>query len=227
MHGRAETIEGERRVLVWDLPTRLFHWALVGAVCVSVGTGLSRHMTWHLRSGFVALALVSFRLIWGLFGSESARFTRFLRSPAAAVRHLRHLMRAEPDDEVTHNAAGGWMVMALLVIVLAQALTGLGANDGVMTSGPLADVVGDDWSDTLTHWHAAILKPLLLIAAGIHVLAVLLYFLAKGQDLITPMLTGRKILPAAIRQPAMRSTALALVLFAAIAAGVWYLSTLS
>jgi cytochrome b len=225
MHGRTEIIEGKRPIPVWDLPTRLFHWVLVAAICVSVGTGLTGHMTWHLRSGFVVLALVVFRLLWGLFGSESARFSRFLRSPGAAWRHLRHVMRAEPDHETTHNPAGGWMVLLLLLIVLAQALTGLCANDGVMTGGPLADLVGEDWSDTLTHWHAVIIKPLLFIAIGVHVLAVLLYFLAKGHDLITPMLTGRKTLPASVRPPAMRHPLLALVLFAAIAAGVWYLST--
>jgi cytochrome b len=134
-------------------------------------------------------------------------------------------MRPEPDHETTHNPAGGWMVLLLLLIVLAQALTGLCANDGVMTSGPLADLVGEDWSDTLTHWHAVIIKPLLFIVIGVHVLAVLLYFLAKGQDLITPMLTGRKTLPASVRAPAIRHPLLALALFAAIAAGVWYLST--
>lgn len=227
MHGQAEAIASQRRILVWDLPTRLFHWALVAAVSVSVGTGLSRHMTWHLRSGFLALALVLFRVLWGLFGSESARFARFLRSPATALRHLRGMMRAEPDHDAGHNPAGGWMVLALLLIVLAEALTGLCATDGIMTSGPLADLVGDSWSDTLTHWHAAILKPLLFAAVGVHVLAVLLYFLAKGQDLVLPMITGRKILPMTVREPAMRSKLLALVLFAAIAAGVWYLSTFS
>lgn len=225
MHGQTAGLVGARRVLVWDLPTRLFHWSLAAAVCVSVGTGLTSHMTWHLRSGYAVLTLVVFRLLWGLFGSESARFARFLRSPAAALRHLRHLMRAEPDHETTHNPAGGWMVLVLLLIVLAQALTGLCANDGVMTAGPLANVVGDDWSDTLTHWHAAILKPLLFIAVGAHMFAVLLYFLAKGQDLVLPMITGRKSLPATVRPPAMRHPMLALVLLAAIAVGVWYLSS--
>jgi cytochrome b len=231
MHGRTEAVGqasavgASRRTLVWDLPTRLFHWMLVVSVGVCIGTGLSHHMTWHLRTGYAALALVLFRLIWGFLGSESARFACFLRAPATALAHLRGFMRAEPDHEAGHNPAGGWMVLVLLLIVLAEAVSGLGANDGVMTGGPLADTVGDAWSDRLTHWHTAILKPLLLAAIGVHVLAVLIYFLAKGQDLVLPMITGRKTLPAAVREPAMRSPLLALALFAAVAAAVWYLST--
>jgi hypothetical protein len=95
-----------RRIRGWDLPTRLFHQSLLASVRVYVGTRLSHHMTWHLRTGHTALALVLFRLIWGILGSESPRFARFVRSPATALAHLRGFMRAEPDHEAGHNPPG-------------------------------------------------------------------------------------------------------------------------
>ena len=104
-----------RSVRVWDLPTRLFHWLTVPLVA---GAWATQRLNWidlHVRLGETLLALVLFRLMWGCVGSETARFRRFLAPPAAAWRHLRHLLRREPDLQVGHNAAGGWMVLLLLV----------------------------------------------------------------------------------------------------------------
>ena len=105
---------------VWDLPTRLFHWALVLLVLACYLTVRFDKLAWHMLCGEAVAALLLWRILWGLFGSETARFRHFLASPIAAVRHLLHFTRKEPDTQIGHNAAGGWMVLVLLAVLLAQ-----------------------------------------------------------------------------------------------------------
>jgi cytochrome b len=201
---------------VWDAPTRLFHWAIVLLVGFS---WFSMHESWmdlHFLSGYAILALLLFRLIWGFVGSDTARFGRFLASPMAALRHLAHIHRREPDAEAGHNAAGGWMVLLMLALLLVQTVTGLLANDDVMTDGPLVPLVGKSWSDWFTNIHG-INFTLIEIAVGLHVLAVLTYALLKRQDLVRPMVTGRKRLPAALAAPRMASLWLAIPVLAVAA----------
>jgi cytochrome b len=207
-----------RLVKVWDAPTRLFHWV----VAVLVGfSWFSMHESWmqlHFLSGYTILTLLLFRLVWGFVGSDTARFGRFLKSPVAALRHLRRIGRREPDREIGHNAAGGWMVLVLLALLLVQTLTGLCANDDIMNQGPLADLVGKSWSNRLSNIHS-INFTLIEIAIALHVLAVLAYAVLKRQDLVRPMVTGRKRLPAGMRGPWIASPWLAIPLLA-LAAGV-------
>ena len=208
-------------VRVWDLPTRLFHWTLVLLVGFSWLSQELDWMDWHKRSGYAVLTLLVFRLAWGIVGSETARFSKFLASPRAALRHLVHLPRREPDHEVGHNAAGGWMVLGMLALLAVQVVTGLYANDDVLTEGPLAQSVDKSTSDWLSHIHVVNFK-LIEIAVAAHILAVLTYAVVKRHDLVRPMLTGRKRLPAALGAPRMASPWLALVL-AVVAAGVaWW-----
>jgi cytochrome b len=207
---------------VWDAPTRLFHWGIVLLVGFSWLSAELNWMDWHLRSGYAILTLLLFRLAWGFLGSETARFTQFLASPRLAVRHLAHLTRREPDHQVGHNAAGGWMVLLMLVLLLVQAGTGLCANDDVLTEGPFAQDVGKAMSDRLSHIHSVNFT-LIQIAAALHILAVLTYALAKRHNLVRPMLTGRKRLPAGLPAPRMRSPWLALVLVVVAAGAVTWL----
>ncbi len=209
-----------RWVRVWDAPTRLFHWSVVLLLITSWTTQEQGWMGLHLLSGYTLGALLLFRLLWGLFGSETARFRRFLRSPLEGLRHLRHFGRREPDTEVGHNAAGGWMVLALLGLLAAQVLTGLCANDDVLTQGPLADRVGKDWSDWLTGLHGRVFL-VIEFAVLLHVLAVLAYAAVRGHDLVRPMLTGWKHLPQETRPPVLRSSWLALLLLALAAGTAW------
>jgi cytochrome b len=208
-------------VRVWDLPTRLFHWVLVLLVGFSWLSQELNWMGWHKRSGYAVMTLLLFRLGWGFFGSETARFSRFLASPRAAVLHLLHLPRREPDHEVGHNAAGGWMVLGMLVLLAVQVGTGLYANDDVLTEGPLAETVGKSTSDWLSHIHVLNFK-LIEIAVAAHVLAVLTYAVVKRHDLVRPMLTGRKRLPATLRAPVMVSSWVALALVVVAAWVVWW-----
>ena len=209
-------------VRVWDLPTRLFHWALVLLVG-SVGCAPRLNwMDWHLLSGYTILALLLFRLAWGFVGSETARFRHFLASPFAALRHLAHLPKREPDHQVGHNAAGGWMVLGLLLLLGVQAGTGLFSNDDALTEGPLADNVDKSTSDWLSHIHRVNFT-LIELAVAAHIIAVLTYAVLKRHDLVRPMLTGRKRLPADLPPPRMASLWLALVLIVAAAGVVTWL----
>src|SRR5215213_870886 len=127
---------------VWDLPIRLFHWTIAILVLVSWGSQELGWMQIHFYSGYLTLSLLLFRLVWGFIGSDTARFRSFLRSPLAGLHHLTQITRREPDTEIGHNAAGGWMVLVLLALLAAQATTGLFSNDDIMLEGPLARWAG-------------------------------------------------------------------------------------
>ena len=168
-------------------------------------------MDWHVRIGETLLALLLFRLLWGWFGSETARFQSFLVSPAVALRHLRHMFHREADLQVGHNPAGGWMVLLLLALMLAETLSGIYVNNDVADKGPFTDWIPASIANAITALHA-ILWNALLAAVALHVLAIALYAVAKGQNLLLPMLTGRKRLPAHITTPRRATGLLALFL---------------
>lgn len=203
---------------VWDAPVRLFHWAIVVLVCFSWGSAQWGYMDWHKLSGYAILTLLLFRIVWGFVGSDTARFGGFLKSPLAALQHLSHLTRREADREIGHNAAGGWMVLVLLGLLLVQAATGMASNDDVDIEGPYARLVGKEWSDWASHIHSLTFT-LIEIAVAAHVLAVLAYAVLKGQNLVRPMITGKKRLPGNMRAPRMMSPVLAGVVLL-VAAGV-------
>jgi cytochrome b len=192
-----------RRIKVWDLPVRLFHWVLVVLLFCSWATQEWDHMNWHVWSGYSILTLLLFRVVWGFVGSDTARFGRFLRSPLAALQHLAHLGRREPDREIGHNAAGGWMVLVMLALIGVQVGTGLFANDlddGGDTEGPLMHLVGKDFSNWLDHIHSLNFK-LIEAVVVLHVLAIVVYAVLKRHDLVRPMVTGTKLMPTDVAAP--------------------------
>lgn len=189
-----------RPVLVWDAPVRLFHWLVVVLVAAAYVTEKLNRIDWHVWIGEALLALVIFRLLWGCFGSETARFRRFVASPAAAVRHLRHLFRREPDVQVGHNPAGGWMVLLLLALLLAETLSGLYVNNDIADQGPLSQLVPAWLANAISALHGLVWD-VLLAAVALHVLVIALYAVAKGHHLLRPMLTGYKRLPSSIDAP--------------------------
>jgi cytochrome b len=212
---------------VWDLPVRLFHWTLVILIFVSWLTQELGRMDLHKLCGYTIMALLLFRLAWGFVGSDTARFSKFLRSPLAAFRHLGQLHRREPDTEIGHNAAGGWMVLVMLGMLAVQVGSGLFSNDDVLTEGPLAHFVSKETSDWLSHVHSVNFK-LIEAVIVLHVLAIATYALLKGHNLVRPMITGKKRMPGATRAPRMASPLLAIVILAiaggAVAAMVRWLS---
>lgn len=216
---------GGRWVKVWDAPVRLFHWAIVALVCTSYATAKMGRIDWHFLSGYAILTLVLFRIAWGLAGSETARFSHFVRGPRAALGHLREVLGRQAPHEAGHNAAGGLMVALLLGLLLFQAGTGLFSNDGLMEEGPLAHLAEGAWSDRISGWHAFAFN-LILAAVALHVAAVLAYAVVLRQDLVRPMVTGWKRLPATIPAPRMAPAARAIGLALAAAGAVWLISRL-
>ncbi|WP_374488045.1 cytochrome b/b6 domain-containing protein [Zoogloea sp.] len=175
-----------RKHPIWDLPLRLFHWLLVASVGFAYVSGHlgGNLIEWHARAGFAIIGLVSFRLVWGLVGSPTARFSHFVRGPAAIRAYLRGEWRG-----VGHNPLGALSVLALLALVASQAGSGLFSNDDIAYQGPLAEWVGKEASDRFHSWHA-LLQQGLLVLIGLHVGAVLFYLLVKRENLIRPMITG-------------------------------------
>jgi cytochrome b len=198
-------------VLVWDWPVRVFHWATAALLPALYLTWRWNWMEWHALAGDALLALLLFRLLWGFFGSDTARFSRFLASPPIALRHLAHLSRDEPAIRAGHNPAGGWMVAAMLALLLAQTLTGLYVQNDVANEGPLTELVPAGIANAITALHA-ILWNVLLVLVGLHLLAIMVYAVVLRQDLVRPMLSGRKLLPASAPAPRIAGSVLALLL---------------
>jgi cytochrome b len=202
---------------VWDLPTRLFHWLLVLLIPASYVTAKLNKMDLHMALGHAMLALLLFRWMWGVVGSDTAKFAGFLASPLAAFRHLARIGKREPDMEVGHNAAGGWMVLAMLVLLSAHVGAGLCASDGGGSEGPLAKYVGNAWSNRLSQMHEITFK-LILVAIAVHVLAISAYAVLKRQNLVRPMISGKKRLPAATPAPRQVGPVMAIAILVAAAA---------
>jgi cytochrome b len=205
-------------VLVWDLPIRLYHWLAVVLVPAAYLTWRLNWMNWHAWVGDALLALLLFRVLWGFFGSETARFSRFMASPRKAAQHLAHILCRDRDLQAGHNPAGGWMVVLLLALLLGQALTGLYVDNDVANEGLLTELSPARIANMMTALHDVFLWDALLAAAALHVLAILVYRLAKGHNLLLPMINGRKSLPDSVPAPHMARPTRALLLLACAAA---------
>jgi cytochrome b len=204
---------GTRRVPVWDLPTRVFHWAIVALVIALYVSQRVNRMDLHVAAGETLLALLIFRILWGFCGAETALFRCIASSPGSALRHLFHLARREPDRTVGHNPAGAWMVFVLLGLLLGETLSGLYTNNDVANDGPFTEIVPAPVANAISDLHT-ILWDMLLGAIALHLMAVLAYFILKRQNLVGPMLTGAKRLPRDVPVPRFASLALALLLAA-------------
>ena len=177
----------------WDLPVRIFHWLLVLLVFSQIVTASigGNAMQVHAFGGYAILALVWFRILWGFLGGTRARFSDFVRGPVAVIRYAKSILWGPLPAHRGHNPLGGWSVLAMLGSLLVQGATGLFANDDVMMEGPLAKHVSDRTSELATAIHDVNAVVLLTLAA-VHIVAVLFYLLAKKENLIAPMITGRK-----------------------------------
>ncbi len=177
-------------VRVWDVPTRLFHWIVVVLIAISWFSADYEYLSVHFWSGTILLTMLVFRIVWGIIGSSTARFSNFVVHPRRAVEYLARQTGSKPLY-AGHNPAGGWMVIALIGALFCQALLGLFANNDAQFSGPLADLTSKDLSDRLSELHGAGFNVLLLLI-WLHVAAVFYYWAVKGENLVTPMFTGMK-----------------------------------
>ncbi len=195
-----------QRILVWDLPTRIFHWSL--ALCFA-GAWLTseseRQQLLHFLFGYSLFGLIAFRLVWGLVGTRYARFAQFVRGPGAVLHYLRALWQRRAEDGVGHNPAGAVAIVLLLALGLGTALTGW-----LMASGRAGDA--------LEEVHEA-LATAMLVLVGVHVLGVIVSSVLHRKNLVRAMVTGYQPgLPAqGIRSGAV---AVGLVLAAALG-GFW------
>ena len=224
----AEASNNLYKVRVWDLPTRVFHWTL--ALCI-VGLIISGNvggnaMVWHFRVGLLVLALLLFRLVWGLVGGHWSRFAAFIYSPASVVNYI--LGKGKPEHAVGHSPTGAGSVFALLAILLAQVGSGLISDDEISSAGPLTRFVSTATVNLATNYHTNIGKWIILALVVVHIAAIMFYLLRK-QNLIKPMLHGDKQLT--IAMPASRDDATsrlgALVIFAVCVGFVVWLNRLA
>ena len=189
---------GENRVAVkvWDLPVRLFHWIITVLFVFQLVTGKigGELMPWHKLSGYTILTLVVFRILWGFAGSTHARFASFMAGPRATWRFAVRLFSRQAVPQLGHNPLGGWSVMAMVVTLAVQGVSGLFANDGVAHEGPLSPLVSIDVSNFMTEIHDQNLK-LVAVLVAIHVLAVIFHLVVKKDELVVPMFTGVKHVP--------------------------------
>ncbi len=214
----------DQGVKTWDLPVRLFHWALVLLVIAQLASASigGNAMEYHALGGYSILALIVFRILWGFFGGTHARFRDFVRGPGAVIRYAKSLFGSQHTTHRGHNPLGGWSVLAMLASLLLQAGTGLFANDDVMMEGPLAKHVSGRVSEIATAIHD-VNAAILLTLIAIHIVAVLFYLMAKKENLIVPMITGRKRATGADQPARHGSLGLGAALLACGAAAVYLL----
>jgi len=179
-------------IIVWDLPTRLFHWTLVVLITLQYLSGefglLS--MEWHYWLGYATLALIVFRVLWGFAGSQTSRFSAFVRGPREVVRYARASLHGRADAIVGHNPLGGWSVLLMLTSIVVQSVSGLFSSDDLVESGPFAAQVSDATIKWMTRIHN-INRYVLLLLIVLHITAVLLHWAMRRENLVAPMLHGR------------------------------------
>jgi cytochrome b len=210
--------------LIWDLPVRLFHWLLVALIVTSWYTAeVSGNMSLHLLSGQAILALILFRIVWGFIGPRYARLRTMLYSPAEIARYARAIFARHPSGYAGHNPVGGLSVLAMLLAVTVQVVSGLFATDDDFFAGPLNRFISGTSGSAVTELHEANFNVVLALII-LHVAAVLYYVLIKRENLISAMLHGRKpgdrLTEQGIENSYIGRAALVLAAAAAIAYGV-------
>jgi cytochrome b len=211
---------GKRWIKLWDLPLRLVHWSLVVLLAALWWTWKSGRTELHEKLGYVTLGILLFRIYWGLFGSSTARFSHFVKGPRAIANYL----RGESPANVGHNPLGALSVLALLGLMIVETGFGLFTQDvDGIEAGSLATYVSYETSDWARGWHSLLFN-VILAAVAVHVLAILFYLLVKRDNLVSPMVTGRKTVEEDVEMPKMGSIANALIGIAISAAIAWFVS---
>jgi cytochrome b len=209
-----------RRIALWDLPLRIFHWSLLAAVSTAIVTGLlgGSWMPVHGKAGLTIAGLLAFRVIWGFVGSTHSRFASFVPTPGKLLNYVRGRWLG-----VGHNPLGALSVLALLGLLSVQVGTGLVGNDDIAFTGPLASLVDEALSTRLTGLHHQ-LATVLYVLLGLHVAAIAFYGHVKKHKLVKPMVTGWKDVDEQVGPP-RRARPRALVAALLIAFGAVYLAS--
>ena len=209
-----------RRIILWDVPVRLIHWALVVLLAALWWTWRIGRTEFHEQLGYVTLGVLLFRLYWGVFGSATARFGQFVKGP----REIAAYLRGRSSPQVGHNPIGALSVLLLLGAMLIEVGVGLFAQDlDGIEAGSLAQYVSYDTAEAARAWHALLFNMILAIVA-LHVLAILFYLVVRQDNLVGPMITGRKGFAEEVEPPAMAPLARALIGVVLAAALSWWVS---
>lgn len=200
--------------VLWDLPVRIFHWLIVVCIGLAWWSGEQGVNDVHEWAGYALIVLVVSRIIWGFVGSEHARFSDFVRGPSALLRYL----RGEGSPTPGHNPLGALSVLALLLLMLVQAVTGLFNSDDILFSGPLYHAADGDLRDTLGLIHEVAFD-LLLALIALHVLVVCYHQWVKKDGMISAMFRGRS--GNKVGRSAPRQSWKALLIVALVAAALW------
>ena len=193
------------RVRVWDLPTRVFHWALALCLVGLLVTGNvgGEAMVFHFRLGHAVLALLLFRIVWGLVGGRWSRFRSFLYTPRELLADMRG--KGRTSGRVGHSPSGALSVFALLALLIAQVMSGLFSNDEIAFSGPLSHLASNAFVALATGYHTSVGKWVLLALVLVHLIAIA-YYTRRRHRLVSAMVHGDKELAPAT--PASRDDAL-------------------
>ncbi len=215
------------KVRVWDLPTRIFHWLLVaGIIGLAITSTVGGNaMVWHLRLGYAVLALLLFRIVWGLVGGRWSRFGAFAYTPQSVIDYLKG--KSKPEHRVGHSPIGAVSVFAMLGFLVLQVGSGLVSDDEIAFAGPLTRFVSNSTVSLATSYHADIGKWVLLGLVILHIAAILFYLYRK-HNLVGAMLHGDKelVLPAPSSRDDTVSRLAALLIFILCAAAAYWVSTL-
>ena len=171
--------------LLWDLPTRIFHWAIVICLPLSWWSAENENYELHQWLGYTVIVLVVSRVLWGFAGSRHSRFADFMVGPRRVVAYLRGLEAAGAG----HNPLGGWSVLVLLALLLLQAISGLFNSDDVLFSGPLYYAANSEWRDIMGLVHEVAFDALLAFV-GLHILAVVYHQYWRKEPLLQAMMRG-------------------------------------
>ena len=182
-----------RAVLVWDLPTRVFHWLLVLGVAGSYLTGGEEGWLFvvHTTSGYLIAFLLLFRVIWGVIGSPHSRFRDFVYGRRVVADYVRGLLALHPARYIGHNPLGGWMVILMLIVLSITMGTGLFSGEEDGASGLFLPLIAAPGSEGLAEVHE-VFANIIVILAVIHICAVLLDWWLTGENLVSAMIFGSK-----------------------------------
>ncbi|TKB55326.1 cytochrome b/b6 domain-containing protein [Ferrimonas aestuarii] len=208
------------KVKIWDGMVRLFHWGAVALVPLCWYTAEQGMMEWHMTAAYLLASLLTVRILWGFIGTTTARFSHFVRSPAAVIHYLKK-WRNERKPYFGHNPAGGYMVLMMLLLLAAQITTGLFASDDIFVEGPLYAYVSGETSGLLTTLHHQLFDGI-LICVALHLLAIVSYRF-KGVNLVEAMITGYGMTAQGRRSNAVPPICWLVPLVIALAASVYWL----
>lgn len=213
-----------KRILVWDIPTRLFHWILAASFAIAwLSSESDQWLSLHVFCGYLMLGLIGFRVIWGFVGGHYARFASFRYGPKTGLAYLREMLAGRAKRHIGHNPPGSVAIYLLLALGLAVGISGVFTQGGEEQHGAIAGMVGIATGKMIKEAHEVTAMLMLLLVFG-HIAGVAVESWLHKENLPRSMVTGSKDAPD--DAPASKSFGVVgLLLLAAIAGfGLWWFS---